>query len=200
MWHWEMGTVRKLGPMCCLLLLKVYLDIWSHSTFVRWAARSVGAIGEPLCWQSSHPVCTLGWVFLGQGKLSMPGQKANVKDQWVGGMATSEPSPAAAEGVERAVVMWDAWSKEATPRPAAGQSEVCNTAEWGTRRCGSQTWAVGSVGQLPGDMAVCAWGTFEGQTLPLQACGSDCRGSVLITTPTIILGLAFSFSLIASLT
>ena len=98
MWHWEMGTVGKLGPMCCLLLLKVYLDIWSHSTFVRCAAGSVGATGEPLWWQSSHPVCALGWVLLGQGKLSAPGQKANIKDQWVGGMATSEPSPAAAEG------------------------------------------------------------------------------------------------------
>lgn len=33
----------------------------------------------------------------------MPGQEANVKDQRERGMARSEPSPAAAQGVERGV-------------------------------------------------------------------------------------------------
>ena len=55
-----MSTVGKLRPKCILLLLKAYLDIWSHSTFARWAARSMGATGELLCWQSRHSVCILG--------------------------------------------------------------------------------------------------------------------------------------------
>ena len=68
--------------------------------------------------------------------------------------------------------VWDAWSREARLRSAAVQSEVRNRAEWGTRRYGSQTWAVGSVGQLHGTPVILrARGTFEGQALPLWACG-----------------------------